>query len=74
MKANDVGLQENDDKNFKSNVDIILDSCYAICRDCAEINGAKMPEEHIASFWTSKCDVCKNTNCVASTKDWNWRK
>jgi hypothetical protein len=47
----------------------ILKDVKQICDDCARKNNLIMPHNHIASYWTGKCDVCNEEKMVTDIMD-----
>lgn len=41
----------------------------AICTDCAQAAGGRMPSGHMATFWTDTCPVCERETSVAGLND-----
>jgi len=64
---------EKSHKINKEDVDLIFDTCYSICRECAIIHGAKSPyDNYICTAWSAKCDVCKDLKSCVAVSDWRW--
>ncbi len=68
-----IKIPEKSAKITKEDVDVIYDTCYSICRDCALKYGAKSPHDnYICTMWSSKCDVCHDLKSCCAVSDWRW--
>lgn len=41
-----------------------------VCRDCALAHGGRILKNHVATFHTDTCDVCKKTKTVTEPRDY----
>jgi hypothetical protein len=57
----------------KERLELIQNTCYDICKDCALKNGAKWPyDDYICTMWHGKCDVCQEHRVCSAIRDWKW--
>ncbi len=45
-----------------------------ICQDCALINGGRLIKNHIATFHTGYCDICKRKRVITEPRDYGHLK
>lgn len=43
-----------------------------ICHECAISNGGVWPEDHIATCWVGRCDVCETEQNCSAVSDYRW--